>query len=274
MHCNEPPGSSVLNIVHEYCLGPNTSVIRNSIALAQSSSMQLDSSSNVDDMDRLNNMLHGSSSDRVENGNDDSTSGSENESSPDAQESSGKRCDRQSRSSVVFNRTTTGRSKKDRSRSWNNEEDAVLRKLYPQYAGSGAIFSIIAMDETLQAIGKNRSSAAVERRCKELDLHMTTGVMSMEDSDEDVTQAVGSPSAVVNRTTEKQSNFVDSLDLDDYEVVANSSSKKRKIKKSSQTSADSDDELFDDDLATSTATSSGNATKGARKKKIIDSDDE
>ena len=274
VHCNEPPGSSVLNIVHEYCLGPNTSVIRNSIALAQSSSMQLDSSSNVDDMDRLNNMLHGSSSDRVENGNDDSTSGSENESSPDAQESSGKRCDRQSRSSVVFNRTTTGRSKKDRSRSWNNEEDAVLRKLYPQYAGSGAIFSIIAMDETLQAIGKNRSSAAVERRCKELDLHMTTGVMSMEDSDEDVTQAVGSPSAVVNRTTEKQSNFVDSLDLDDYEVVANSSSKKRKIKKSSQTSADSDDELFDDDLATSTATSSGNATKGARKKKIIDSDDE
>ena len=184
--------------------------------------------------------------DRVENGNDDSTSGSENESSPDAQESSGKRCDRQSRSSVVFNRTTTGRSKKDRSRSWNNEEDAVLRKLYPQYAGSGAIFSIIAMDETLQAIGKNRSSAAVERRCKELDLHMTTGVMSMEDSDEDVTQA----------------------------VVANSSSKKRKIKKSSQTSADSDDELFDDDWATSTATSSGNATKGARKNMIIDSDDE
>ena len=103
---------------------------------------------------------------------------------------------------------------------------------------------------------------------------MTTGVMSMEDSDEDVTQAVGSPSAVVNRTTEKQSNFVDSLDLDDYEVVANSSSKKRKIKKSSQTSADSDDELFDDDLATSTATSSGNATKGARKNMIIDSDDE
>ena len=179
MHCNEPPGSSVLNIVHEYCLGPNTSVIRNNIALAQSSSMQLDSSSNVDDMDRLNNMLHGSSSDRVENGNDDSTSGSENESSPDAQESSGKRCDRQSRSSVVFNRTTA-----------------------------------------------------------------------------------------------KQSNFVDSLDPDDYEVVANSLSKKRKIKKSSQTSADSDDELFDDDLATSTATSSGNATKGARKKKIIDSDDE
>lgn len=184
--------------------------------------------------------------------------------------------------------------KKDRSRKWSPEEDAILRRLYMQYAGSSSMFQIISTDEDLLAIGKDRSTTAVQKRCKELDLHMTTGRMSAdaEDSDDELlfdaaTLAAASPlgaepssQAEAEAPTQSQpaqgSRLVDSLDLDSYEAsaVAHSPSKKRKmVQKKAASGLDSDDEdleLFD------TAEDSGRAQKSARghNRGIIDSDDE
>jgi len=175
--------------------------------------------------------------------------------------------------------------KKDRSRKWSQEEDDILRRLYALYSGSSSIFHVISTDEDLRAIGKDRSSTAVQKRCKELDLHMTSDIPSDADSDDEAVLLATSlaPSDPLDeRSTQaeaptqpqpaRSSNLVDSLDLDTYEASALSSGKKRKIQKKSSSGFDSDDDL---DLFVR-PDESERAHKSAKghNRGIIDSDDE
>ena len=188
---------------------------------------------------------------------------------------------------------THGRLQKvDRSRKWSKEEDDILKRLYKQYAGSSAIFSIISLDEGMQATGKERSAAAVEKRCRELDLHMTVGYKEDESENEDdiggekiSTSTVQSSGVVTSHQrsstlsanhANKNSMLVDSLDLDVYEaeaeaaaITAAPTSKKRKMKKSAMGSdSDDDDNLFEvqeDDEQKSVK---------VRNRGVIDSDDD
>jgi len=173
--------------------------------------------------------------------------------------------------------------KKDRSRKWSQEEDDILRRLYAQYSGSSSIFHVISTDEDLQAIGKDRSSNAVQKRCKELDLHMTTGIMSDADSEDDAAPlTINHAPAREERSTQAEaptqsqpaqaSRLVDSLDLDLYEQSAPFSGKKRKIQKKSSSGFDSDDELDLFDQADESETAQKSAKRHNRG--IIDSDDE
>jgi hypothetical protein len=165
--------------------------------------------------------------------------------------------------------------KKDKSRSWSKEEDLILNTLFPQYAGSHSIFSIIAEDEGLRAIGKNRSATAVERRCRELELHMTTGQMA-DSSDDEVAPKVRTENGLDEINTQSQnarSQDINSLDLDDYAVVANGSgSKKRKIKRNADAIVDSDEENIDDDIIDTVPFSTEKAA--VRRNMVIDSDDD
>jgi hypothetical protein len=161
------------------------------------------------------------------------------------------------------------KTKKLSSRSWSEEEDEILTSIYKQYAGVSSVFTIIKENESLRAIGMNRSEQAVQRRCKELDLHMTATIGSDDDNmmNEEFTQE--QPKSGTKRPS--PSTF-SSLDLDEYDKAATttsgSSSKKKKIQTKLSQDSDDDDDIFDDD--TEGLTSSLSTRKGM----VIDSDDE
>ena len=68
------------------------------------------------------------------------------------------------------------------SRVWSPEEDAVVREVYAQYAGTSAVFNMIAGSQALVDLGRNRTSKQVAKRARELKLHLT---LNSNESDDD-----------------------------------------------------------------------------------------
>ena len=64
------------------------------------------------------------------------------------------------------------RGKRVSKNQWSGAEDAVLRRLYKQYAGSHSVFAMIAQDSDLVDLGGSKNSQKVEKRVQQLQLHL------------------------------------------------------------------------------------------------------
>jgi len=199
-------------------------------------------------------------------------------------------------------------AKAEKSRSWSAGEDAILRKLFPIYKGSSSIFDVIANDPDLVAIGKNRSVAAVQKRCTELELHMVQDDSDDEleitpDASDAAPPAVGaspgsSSAADPSSGSKRKSTSPDAAtglsaglsQLDDFEALEGkgkqgtlSANKRKKSKGLVKASASansrgglgSDDEaLMDEDMEEEVATQSQTKAVSRRPMVLEDSDDE
>ena len=148
--------------------------------------------------------------------------------------------------------------------TWSESEDDLLRDLYKLYRGSRSIFETIALNPELLSMKPQLNAKAVERRVRELELHvqMSSVMESSEVRDETVTQAtstdknqldsetsaMGPPSASVsNNRNSIAAVWENQSDDDDKWNGKRVFAQRSKLSKRKARDSDSEDEAFSSD---------------------------